>query len=239
MFKHYFLTADVESTITDKVADYAAVLSDRKGNVIMTFAVLVAGIYDDPDYHTLFHNEQAGGIWKADNLNSRYAEYDNRIKNGSRVLASIGNINNWLMMIKAQYNPVLTAYNLPFDLDKCRKTGINLDVFDKRFCLWSAAITAIARSKAYRQYVLENHLFTNRTEFGNMSYRTNADTMARFILGDADIPPEPHTALEDILGFEKPILDFLLKRKTTKWLLNHTLPYNWREFQVKDWFKPV
>ena len=72
-----------------------------------------------------------------------------------------------------------------------------------------------------------------------MSYRTHADAMARFILGDKDLPPEPHTALEDILGFEKPILDFLLTRKSTKWLLNHTLPYNWREFQVRDWFKPV
>jgi len=234
-----FIEVDIESTMTDKVADFGAVISNRKGEVLTSCGILVKGFYDDPDNHCLFHNEKAGNLWKAEQLNDRYQAYENMLDSGTRMMASIHAINNWLMMAKAQYDPILTAYNLPFDVSKCRNTGINLDMFDKRFCLWSACITAFAQTRKYRQYILENHLFTNRTDLGNMSYRTNAEVMTRFILGDINIPDEPHSSLEDILGYEKPLLDRLLKVKTTKWLLNHTLPYNWRNFQVKDWFKPA
>ena len=240
MAKRYtILTVDSESTLTDKVADFAATLSDRKGNIITSCAVLVRGIYDDPDNHPLFHNNQSGGIWTADNLNRRYQEYETMLESGARMLANVHAINNWLMMAKAQYDPVLTAYNLPFDVDKAQKTGINLSVFDKRFCLWSASVSVWAQTRKYRQFILDNHLFKPVTKHGNMSYPTNAETMARFILGDFNIPDEPHTALEDILGYEKPILDRLLKRKSVKWLLTEPKPYAWREFQVKDWYQPI
>jgi hypothetical protein len=239
MRKQLFLGVDVESTMTNKVADFGAVLSDRSGNIIMTNAVLVKGIYDDPDGHCLFHNEKAGALWTADKLQDRYQAYNEMIENGSRVMGSVHSINNWLMMIKAQYDPILYAYNLPFDLGKSRNTGINLDHFNKRFCLWSACVTAIAQTKKYRQFVLENHLFTNRTDYGNMSYRTNAEVMTRYVLGDISIPDEPHQSLEDLLGYEKPLLDKLLKSKSNKWLLNYTIPYNWRTFQVNEWFKPI
>ena len=234
-----FIEVDTEVSITDKVADFAAVVSNRKGEVLTSCAILVKGIYDDPDTHTLFHNENVGELWKSENLNNRYQAYENMLERGSRMMASIHAINNWLMMAKAQYDPILTAYNLPFDLSKCRNTGINLDMFDRKFCLWSACVTAFAQTKKYRKFILDNHLFTNRTDFGNMSYRTNAEVMTRYILGNADLPDEPHCSLEDIMGYEKPLLDKLLKVKSVKWLLNHTLPYNWRNFQVKDWFKPI
>ena len=239
MKKQLYAGVDIESTITDKVADFAAVISDRKGNVLTHCAVLIRGVYDDPDNHPLFHNEKAGDLWKFSNLDKRYENYENMVTNGSRMVASVGSVNNWLMMARAQYDPTLYAYNLPFDLSKCRNTGINLDMFSNRFCLWSASITAYAQTKKYRQFSLDNHLFTNRTDLGNMSYRTNAEVMTRFILNDASIPDEPHCSLEDVLGYEKPILDKLLKVKSRKWLLNHVLPYNWRNFQVKDWFKPL
>ena len=237
--KQYFIEVDTETTMDGLVADFAAVISDRKGSIVTQCAVLIRTIYDEPDQHPLFHNEDSSDLWKAENLNARYQHYQQCLDNGSRMLASIGAINNWLMMAKAQYDPILTAYNLPFDVSKCRNTGINLDCFSKRFCLWSACITAYAETKKYRQFVLDNHLFTNPTKLQNMSFRTNAETMAKFVLGDASLPDEPHTALEDILGYEKPMLDKLLKAKSTKWLLSEPIAYNWRSFQVKDWFKPA
>ncbi len=239
MRKQYVMTVDVESTMSDKVADFAAVISDKGGNIVTQCAVLVRGVYDDSVNHTLFHNEDAGELWKKSKLEDRYQGYDLMLDSGSRMMASIGALNNWLMMSKAQYDPILTAYNLPFDVSKCRNTGINLDCFDRRFCLWSACITAYAETKKYRQFVLDNHLFTNRTALGNMSYRTNAESMTRFVLGDISIPDEPHTALEDVLGYEKPMLDKILKRKSFKWLLNHITPYSWRNYQVKDWYRPI
>ena len=238
MRKYYFLTVDTETTMSDMTADFSAVVSDRKGNIVTQCAVLVRGIFDDRENHTLFHNENIGDLWKADKLDSRYEAYQLMVDSGSRMLASIGAINNWLMMAKCQYDPILTAYNLPFDVNKCQNTGINLTPFHRRFCLWSASVTAFAETKKYRRFILENHLFKAVTKYGNMTYPTNAETMARFILGNNQLPDEPHTALEDIIGYEKPILDRLLKAKTVKWLLNEVRPYNWRNFQVKDWFKP-
>lgn len=238
MRKIHVVTVDIESTKSGMAADFAAVISDRKGNIVTQCAVLIRGIYDDRETHPLFYNDQAGELWTKESLGKRYQAYDDMLENGSRMMASVGAVNNWLMMAKAQYDPVLTAYNLPFDIGKARNTGINLDVFDRRFCLWSACVTAFAGSKAYRQFILDNHLFKPVTKHGNMSYPTNAETMARFILGNVELPDEPHQSLEDILGYEKPMLDYLLKRKSVKWLLENVKPYNWQAFQVRDWFKP-
>lgn len=238
MKKQYVIEVDTETTITDQVADFAAVISDRKGNIVTQCAVLIRGIYDDPDNHTLFYHNDMAEIWRESSLNRRYQNYQTMLDSGSRMLATVGAVNNWLMMAKAQYDPILTAYNLPFDVSKCRNTGINIDVFDRRFCLWSACVTAYAKTSKYRRFILDNHLFRPPTDLGNMSYYTNAEVMTRFILGDISIPDEPHTALEDILGYEKPMLDRLLRTKSIKWLLNETRAYNWRDFQVKDHFKP-
>lgn len=237
MRKHLFLIVDFESTMTQLGADLGMVLCDRSGNIIQTYGFLIKGIYDQPDQHTLFHNEQSADLWKLENLNARYQAYENMLENGSRCMATVGYINNLLCQINAQYKPILTAYNLAFDANIGRNTGVNLDQFSRRFCLWSACISAYATSKPYRKFILDNHLFTNRTALGNMSYRTNAEVMTRFILGNPELPDEPHTGLEDILGYEKPLLDAVCKIKSTKWLLNHVVPYNWRNFQVKDWYK--
>jgi hypothetical protein len=68
-----------------------------------------------------------------------------------------------------------------------------------------------------------------------MSYHTNAEAMARFVLGNPDLPDEPHTALEDAIHYELPILKQLIA--TTK-KADYMSPasYNWRDYQVKDWF---
>ena len=238
MKKAYILTVDTETTSTDKTADFSAVLSDRKGNIVNQCAVLVRGIYDDKENHALFTNEQAGDLWNEASLKRRYDCYDRMLESGVRMLASPSAINSWLARAKAQYDPILTAYNLAFDVDKCAKTGIDLNPFDRRFCLWAACVTLYGSSRKYRQFILDNHLFKPVTKHGNMSYPTNAETMTRFILGDINIPNEPHTALEDIIGYEKPMLDRILKAKSIKWLLSEPVPYNWRSFQVKDHFKP-
>jgi hypothetical protein len=235
----FAIVLDSETAVSDRVADLAATVSNRKGEIVAQMAVLVRGVFDDRENHCLFHNEESGDLWKRENLDRRYNEYQIMLDSGSRMMASIGAVNNWLMMAKAQYNPVLTAYNLPFDVDKCQKTGINLAAFDRRFCLWAACVTAYGSSRKYRQFILENHLFKPVTRLGNMSYPTNAETMARFILGDIALPNEPHTALEDIIGYELPVLNRLWKQKSMKWLLNETKPYNWRSFQVKNHFKPL
>ena len=236
--KTYFLIADTETTQDSMVADFCAVICDRDGRVYTQCAVLVKDIYTDSENHPLFHMSDGGSLWGKQNLPRRYAHYNSMVENGVRMIASVAAINNWLLKAYAEYKPILTAYNLSFDVGKCENTAIDLTVFTERFCLWYASYSRWAKTKKYRQFVLDNHVFSNPTDLGNMSYKTNAETMARFVLGEAGYPDEPHTALEDVIDYELPILKALVKGYPKKKWINPE-PYNWRELQVKNWFKPV
>ena len=233
--KQFVITIDTETTNSGRVADFAAVISDRKGNIHAQCAVLVRGVYDDPE-DTLFTSETSGELWNSKSLQIRNDRYNAMLDSGIRMMASPAAIAAWLHKASKKYNPVLTAYNLAFDLDKCEKTAIDLSMLERRFCLWAAAVTEFGTSKKYRQFILQNHFFKSPTDLGNMSYSTNAETMARFITGNPDMEDEPHTALEDIVDYEIPILNTLWKRKPLSYMIENSKPYNWRNFQVKDWF---
>jgi len=235
--RQYVLLFDTETTMTNMVADISFVVCTLQGHVVMHQAILVNGVYNNRVEHPLFHNEDSDPLWKRERLDDRYKHYDNMIENGTRTLYSVRAINTWLMQVNSLYNPVLTAYNLAFDVNKCRNAGINVDMFERSFCLMHACKDYFSRSKKYRQFILENHLFKNPTKLGNMSYSTTAETMTRFLLG-ANIPSEPHTSLEDCLGYELPLLTAILKRKSLKWCLNDVDPISWQNLQVRDWFKP-
>ena len=234
--KTHYLIIDTETTMTDKVADFGAIVCDRKGRIQTQAAVLIGEVYSDRNNHPLFHFK-GSSFWNADRLESRYSAYDNMVNSGTRMLASAAAVNRWLERVRGEYNPILTAYNLAFDASKCANTGIDLNIFSERFCLWHAAANKWARSKAYRQAILDSVAFNIPTGKGNMSYQTNADTMARYIVGP-ELEPEPHTALEDIMGYELPILMALVKNTPKKEYMNPP-PYNWRDYQVRDHFKPA
>lgn len=236
--KDYFLIVDSESTQDELVADFGAVVCDKKGNIVAQCGVMVNGVFTNPTDHPLFFDKSApkNALWSKDSADRRYAKYTRMIESGARMVASPAAINRWLDKVKAQFNPVLTAYNLSFDLGKCANTGIDLTQFDRSFCLWNAAYTQWAHTKKYRSAVLAMHAFNAPTAAGNMTYKTNAETMTRFVVGNYSLEDEPHTALEDALYYELPILVALLKKRSTKWLLNETHAYNWRSVQVKDWF---
>jgi len=222
------------------VDDFTAIACGTKGRILNQCAILTDGIYTDYVNHPLFYDASShDGIWSKTGQDQRYDTYSRMVKSGSRMVASVNAINRWLAKAAQAFNPIMTAYNLPFDVSKCRNTGIDLTFFDRSFCLWSASYTAFCRTKAYRQMVLDCHAFNMPTLKQNMTFKTNAETMARFVLGNSGMPDEPHTALEDIVFYEKPILDKLLRRKSTKWLLNETESYAWQHCQVKDWFKPL
>ncbi len=227
--KQYFAILDTETTMADTVADFAIVIVDRTGTIYNQCAVLVAGHYGT---HALFHDRNASNIWGNAGLIKRQTAYQQMLDSGSRMIASVPAINRWVNQAIGKYNPTLTAYNLAFDADKCAKTEIDITGFANRFCLWQAAVGNICNSKAYRDFVLQNHAFNKPTEFGNMTLQTNAEVVAGFINGE--FKTEPHTALEDARDFELPILREILRKK--KWQEKIT-PYNWRDFQVKDHFK--
>ena len=226
--KQYFAILDTETTIGDTVADFAIVICDRQGMVHHQCAVMVKGEFDTKE---LFYDRNAKGLWSLDYAKQKREKYTVMLNNGSRILASVNAINKWIGLAVGKYNPVLTAYNLAFDVSKCRNTEIDLTVFKDSFCLWGAAVGNICKTKAYKQFALDNHLFNNVTEHGNMTFKTNAEAVAGFLCGT--LTDEPHTALEDAMYYELPILKYLVKKKGWK---EKITPYVWKEFQVKDNF---
>jgi hypothetical protein len=65
-----------------------------------------------------------------------------------------------------------------------------------------------------------------------MTFQTNAEVVCGYITGT--LIDEPHTAIEDAINFELPILTHILKRRN--WRDNIT-PYDWNKFQVRNHFK--
>jgi hypothetical protein len=226
--KNYYIIIDTETTITDKVVDFGAVVCDSKGNIVDSFGAMVLETFGVDE---LFYDTNAKGIWARESINRRVNNYKTLLDTGERIIASVAAINNWLASMAARYNPTMTAYNIAFDNAKCQNTGIDLSMFTKQFCLWSAAVGNICHTKAYRKFVMQNHLFNTPTEKRNMTYSTTAESVCGYIKGV--FSTEPHTALEDARDFELPILVNIIKRKG--WDTN-IVAYNWKSFQVKDWF---
>lgn len=233
----HYLIIDTETTQNQKVADFGAIITNRKGEILASCGVLIREFYLDRENSPLFHSKDADPLWGIANLPGRYAAYDAMLQDGRRMLASVAAVNRWLAKVNVKYRPIATAYNKAFDWHKLANSGIDVEQFEQSFCLWHAAANKWAKTKAYRQFILENVGFNPPTKHKNMSYQTNAEVMARFVLNDPNMPDEPHTALEDAKDYELPILHRLLQVTKTKDLFTAT-PYNWREFQVKDWFAP-
>lgn len=251
--KDYFLLVDTETTqpfkqkednqgniiseaIPAMVADFGAVIVDRKGREYARCAVLVSGVYGE--FPLFYTSDPQDKVFGKHTLDARYLKYQNMLETGNRMLASVNAVNRWLDNVRGKYDPILTAYNLAFDVGKCLNTEIDLSIYDKKFCLWYASQDKWGKSKAYRQFVLDMHEFRPRTDLGNMSYRTNAETMARFVLNNPDLPDEPHTSLEDVIFYELPLLLKLVNStKKSRWM--NPEPYNWRDYQLKDWYKPI
>jgi hypothetical protein len=226
--KQFFLIVDTETTITDKVVDFGAVVCDRQGNIHNQCAVMVQSIFGVDD---LFYDKNAPGIWSKASVSSRMDNYNNMLTNGSRMLASIHAINRWLEKVAGKYDPELTAYNLGFDNSKCANTGIDLTMFSKRFCLWGAAVGNICNTKAYKQFILENHLFNTPTDKRNMTFSTTAEAVTGFLRGE--FTAEPHTSLEDIIGYELPTLVHIAKKRDWR---DKVTPYDWKKHQVNQHF---
>lgn len=226
--KQYFAILDTETTIEDTVADFAIIIVDREGKIYNQCAVLVKGHYDTFE---LFYDKNKADIWGYSGLEKRRNNYINMLDTGTRMMASVNAINNWINQAIGKYNPMLTAYNLSFDIEKCENTGIILSGFTDKFCLWQAAIGNICNTKKYKEFVLSNHLFNPPTEKGNMTFSTNAESVAGYIMGE--FKKEPHTALEDSRDFELPILKHIVTKR--KWRDNVN-SYAWSNFQVRDHF---
>jgi hypothetical protein len=195
------------------MADFGAVITDRKGNIVDQFGAMVLNHFGSLP---LFSDPTAtdSALWSEQSAQRREKDYYSMLDSGERSISSVGLINQWLSATYARYNPVLTAYNISFDLGKCRNTRINLGIFNQRFCLMKAAKRAIGSLADYHKFCHAHGFLTAKLRKPSMT----ADTMAKYILG-IDLQDEPHTALEDARDYEAVILAYILNGKTRKQLL--------------------
>jgi hypothetical protein len=216
--KQYFLLTDTETTNPhgeDKittVADFAAIIVDRKGVIHKQIAVLVAGHFGK---YKLFHDKNsADEIWTLAGLKRRNENYQQMLNSGDRMMASPAAINKWLDHLRQMQN-----------------TGISTSGFADIFCLWRASVNKVSNDKRYIEHCIRRKWLTAK-----LNFRTNAEAMAEYALGHA-LPPEPHTALEDCIDYELPILLWLVKNKSYKKYSQDG--YNWREWQLQNLVKPA
>ena len=211
--KHYYLIVDTETTKKQTVADFGAVITDRKGNIVDQFGAMVLNHFGSLP---LFSDPTAtdSALWSEQSAQRREKDYYSMLDSGERSISSVGLINQWLSATYARYNPVLTAYNISFDLGKCRNTRINLGIFNQRFCLMKAAKRAIGSLADYHKFCHAHGFLTAKLRKPSMT----ADTMAKYILG-IDLQDEPHTALEDARDYEAMILTYILRDTTRAQIL--------------------
>ncbi len=211
--RHYYLIVDTETTQRGTVADFGAVLITKQGEIIERFGAMVLNHFGSLP---LFSDPTApdSALWSEQSAKRREKDYYSMLDTGERSISSVGLINQWLTGINARYAPVLTAYNIAFDLGKCRNTRIDLGIFAQSFCLMKAAKRQIGTLAEYHEFCNANGLLTAKLRNPSMT----ADTMAKFIFGTS-LEDEPHTALEDAQFYEAPILTKILESVTRKQLM--------------------
>ena len=211
--RHFYLIVDTETTQRGTVADFGAVLITKQGEIVERFGAMVLNHFGSLP---LFADATApdSALWSEQSAKRREKNYYSMLESGERSISSVGLINQWLSGINARYAPVLTAYNIAFDLGKCRNTRIDLGIFAQSFCLMKAAKRQIGTLAEYHEFCILNDFLTAKLRKPSMT----ADTMAKFIFG-LSLADEPHTALEDAQFYEAPILTKILESVTRKQLL--------------------
>ena len=215
--RHYYLIVDTETTQRGTVADFGAVIVTKQGEIVEQFGAMVLGhfgklpLFSDP-------SADPDAFWSEQSAYSRAKNYDDMLESGERSISSPALINQWLAGIKARYNPTLTAYNLAFDLGKCRNTRINLGIFGSRFCLMKSAKRKIGVLACYQDFCKARGLLTAKLRKPSMT----ADAMAKYIADteySGSLADEPHTALEDARDYEAMILTYILRDTTRAQIL--------------------
>jgi hypothetical protein len=215
--RHYYLIVDTETTKRGTVADFGAVIVTKQGEIVEQFGAMVLGhfgklpLFSDP-------SADPDAFWSEQSAYRRAKNYDDMLESGERSISSPALINQWLAGIKARYNPTLTAYNLAFDLGKCRNTRINLGIFGSRFCLMKAAKRKIGVLASYQDFCKARGLLTAKLKRPSMT----ADAMAKYIADteySGSLADEPHTALEDARDYEAMILTHILRDTTRAQIL--------------------
>lgn len=201
--------------------DFGYKITDRNQNTLVRRSFLVAEIYYN-------HKDLMQSAYYADKL----PQYEEEVKRGERVIASIYTIRKIILNDMKEYNiTAIYAYNMGFD-----KNAINNDIryitkskyryffpYGTEFrCIWHMACQVLLARPSFIRFALANGYVSPK---GNIL--TNAEVCYRYITGNTDFV-EQHKGIDDV-DIETEIL-FACKRQHKKM---DTRPYKacWRLVQ--------
>ena len=98
MKKHYYLIVDTETTQQQTVADFGAVIMDRKGAIIEQFAVLLNGHFGKLPLFAV-KGAPADAFFSKQTRARRLKHYEDLLDNGQRSICSPTLVNIWLARI--------------------------------------------------------------------------------------------------------------------------------------------
>ena len=208
MNKKYFIVIDTETA--NNIAqplpyDISWAVTDKKGTIYETYSFLVYEIYC-----------KEKSLMNSAYYANKIPEYEEQIKNGEKIVASIYAIKERFETCCKKYNiDTVYAYNITFD-----KKALNNDIryISKSFarwffpfginfyCIWNIACNLLMSRKSFISFAEENNFISPA---GNIL--TNAEVCYRYITGDIDFQEE-HKGLEDVL-IEIKILAYCFRQK--------------------------
>lgn len=176
-----------------KLFDLGWIALDSKGNELERFNALVSEVVESPwGRREIATDEFTSRKWADGTRKSDW--YLAQIDAHSIPVMPWGEIMRELENVGARYNAQLciVAYNSAFDVScikaSCEVYGVAMPSFVE-IDLWAQAINHVCATRKYRKYCEMNDAFTP-----SGFYRTNAETVGSYLLGDLE---ERHTALAD------------------------------------------
>lgn len=175
-------------------------------------------IYENLD-KLLFHNSNNLTVFGKENLDKRHACYVELIKQGKAQIISKHSLE---ILLNTEFNRIdeLLAYNINFDLQALKKTGLNIEHNAKLIDLWLLSLQTVCSSKAYFHFCVINELFTEKHGIS-----TSCQSVLNFYYPDDE---HTHFGFEDIVDEWK----IFLKIKGLK--PNNIKGYNFHHWKISN-----
>ncbi len=201
--KKYYMVIDTE-TCGDYVFDVGYRVIDRAGKCYAHASFVVAEFINCPERLGMFTDR-----FTRDKIGKYY--FDLWANNGGFKVVPFVDVRDNVREVIRDYNAIVCAYNIAFDLTHLEKTAQylgydgffngNIETID----IWNVAM-CILGTKKYIRFCMANEFYTKT---GNI--QTGAEIMFRYITNDATFN-EAHTAHEDCI-IECAILEKCFKQK--------------------------
>lgn len=213
--KNYYFLLSTEANSSGSAMDFSAIICDRNGLIQSCAAVLMKEQFQLEDTASCLTAKE---VKENDRQRSKY---ENFLLKGNRMMSTPNAVNRWVRNAFLEYKPLLTAYGLKRNEERCRKAGIDLSIFPQRFCLREAAIGNICQAKEYKKFAELNGLITSSERNERHIYQTDLSAISGFLSGKYE--KEKHTAHEDAIHHALPVIRFILNKRNWK---EKTRPYD-------------